>query len=150
MRLTWPAPPGRGLGHLGFAEVYLGIGVLAVVVARFFPFEAIDQAGGLYHCPSLTLFDLPCLTCGFTRAWVRVASGEIGAAFAVSPLGASTFIALCAFVVFGVSRIAFGLAWPRFSLSRKEGRWIKLGLVTVVLVNWAYLIHAHRVLGTWQ
>lgn len=143
MRVTWPAPARR----VGFAEVYLGIGLLAVGVAAFFPFDAVR---GLYACPSLTLFDLPCLSCGFTRAWVRLAHGEVGAAFAVSPLGAASFIALCAFVVYGTVRLALGLAWPAVSVSRREGRFIKLGFLAVILGNWVYLIVAHRVLGTWQ
>ncbi|MDF1563989.1 MAG: DUF2752 domain-containing protein [Deltaproteobacteria bacterium] len=141
------APSPAPLRRLGLAEVYLGIGLLAVLVARFFPFEAM---GTLYRCPSLVLFDLPCLTCGFTRSWIRLAHLEVGSAFAVSPLGATIFLLLCGLLLFGVLRLALGLRWPRFSLSRRATLGLKLSLVTVILANWAYLVFSHRVLGTWQ
>ncbi len=141
----------RPLRRLGLTDVYLGIALVAVLVARFVPFEAVR---GLLPCPLLSLFDLPCFTCGFTRAWMRMAHLEVASAVAVSPLGALLFVLLVLFVITGLLRLLLGRPsgwpWPHLSLSTRMRHALRVGVVLVVVANWGYLIVAHRVWGTWH
>ncbi len=143
MRLAWHRPERR----LGLAEAYVGLGVLVVVGAILLPH--LSPTGGLVPCPLYTLTDIPCLTCGFTRAFVRMAHLEVGAAFSVSPLGATTFLAIAVATAYGLVRWAFDLPWPRPLLDRREARLVRVGVIAAILANWVYLVVRHKVLGDW-
>ncbi len=143
MRLDWIKPRRR----IGLAEVYVGIGLSVLAAAYVLPY--VSPTGGLWACPLYTVTDVPCLTCGFTRAFVRMAHLDPAGAFAVSPLGAMVFSGIAVASLYGLVRMLFDLPWPRPVLGRGEARFLRVSLVTVVIANWVYLVVRHRVLGGW-
>lgn len=50
---------------------------------------------GGYKCPIYNIIGLPCMSCGMTRAWRLVLSGDVIAAFLMHPL---FLLPLCLFV----------------------------------------------------
>jgi hypothetical protein len=101
-----PARPGpaRRLGH---AEVYAAIAALSFLAARFLP---VLETG--YRCPVKAGLGIPCLTCGFTRAFVHLAHGEPVLALQASPAGALLAALAWAFALAAAARLALGRAWP--------------------------------------
>ena len=65
----------REIIYNGFMKRYIVILILALLIFL-----------GSYKCPLYNIIGLPCPSCGMTRAWRLVLSGEIGAAFLMHPL----------------------------------------------------------------
>ncbi|MFW6369083.1 MAG: DUF2752 domain-containing protein [Myxococcota bacterium] len=133
-------------GLFSFADVYAAIALLAVLVARFVPFSLFE---GRFPCAFRAVTGLPCLSCGFTRAFVRTAHLDLEGALRVSPLGTALFLFLMAFAAFALLRLLLRLPWPRLKLSRSV--WKGLGILAAVLgaANWFYLLYRHLVMGDW-
>jgi len=125
----------RGPRTFGHAEVYAAVFALSFAVARFAPWLALGQG-----CPFRALTGVPCATCGMTRAFVRLAHGEVAAAFGVSPLGALLAAAAWLFAVAAGIRLALGLSWPEVTPAAAR-RLALLGGVAL-LANWAFLVVA--------
>lgn len=97
----------------------------------------------LPECGWITIFDLPCPTCGMTTAFSHAANGNLPASFLTQPLGAllalATAIAFLSgmFVAFTGSRIGsmFGRLW-----TYRTG-WIIAGLV---VVSWGYKVLSYK------
>jgi Protein of unknown function (DUF2752) len=97
-------------------------------------------AAALPGCPFKALFDLPCPSCGVTRAAMALATLDIAGAVSINPLATVAWIVL---IVGGL--VAGTLAC--LDQSPPEPAWqIALGVrwlsVLLVLVNWAYLLRA--------
>lgn len=91
-------------------------------------------------CPVKGLLDLPCPTCGTTRAAVALSQLDLTGAFVVNPLAALAWIALV-----GAGLVAGFLAIldrpirePVWQWSRSV-RWL---LVLGLVANWVYLVGA--------
>jgi hypothetical protein len=119
--------------RFGHPEVFALIGLLSFLVARFLPVLSLH-----YTCPLRGMAGIPCASCGMTRAFVHLAHGEVGAALAMSPLGALLAGGAWAFAAADLLRAALGwpLPVPSPGLVRPA---IALG-VAAVLLNWAYLV----------
>jgi hypothetical protein len=121
---------GRRFGH---AEVFAAIGLLSFFVARFVPVLGIPFA-----CPLRGLAGIPCATCGMTHAFVHLAHGAIGAAFAASPAGAVLAGVAWLFSVADFLRLLMG--WPLPLPTPRTARVAAAVGVAVLLVNWAWLV----------
>ncbi len=132
----------RGLGFL----VALGSGSLLTVAALLSPSEkglGTHEQLKLPECGWITIFDLPCPTCGMTTAFSHAADGNLLASFHTQPMGSllalSTAIAFLAgmYVTFTGSRIGsmFGRLW-----TYRTG-WIIAGLV---VVSWGYKVLSYK------
>lgn len=92
-------------------------------------------------CPFLHATGLPCGTCGFTRAFARAASLDLGGALAVSPLG-TILVASCAAFAGWVALARVGPARIRLPAVRPGSRqawWLfRFGVPLAFLLNWAY------------
>jgi hypothetical protein len=141
-RVSW-IPGRRGFG---FGEIYLGIALLAVGVARFIPFSSVD---GVWPCPMFTMSGVPCPGCGFTRSFFRSAHLDFAGAFLVSPLGTALFLSIVAFSIFGILRWVMRWPWPRPHLGPAAARAVRVGIVLVIAGNWGYLLVRHFVVGDW-
>ncbi|HEY0840088.1 MAG TPA: DUF2752 domain-containing protein [Vulgatibacter sp.] len=92
-------------------------------------------------CPFLHATGLPCGTCGFTRAFARVASLDFAHALPVSPLGTMLVVACAVFA--GWVALA-RLFHPRIRLplvrpGSRPARWVvRFGVPLAFLLNWAY------------
>ncbi len=118
---------------------------LAISVAAF-AVGAIWLRLGLptMQCPFLAMTGYPCLTCGATRCSIAFAHGDFAAALGWNPLVA---IGLCGLALFNVYALIMLLArWPRLRIvawTQREKTFARIIAVTVLLLNWAYLLFHH-------
>ncbi|MBI3181792.1 MAG: DUF2752 domain-containing protein [Myxococcales bacterium] len=139
MRLRWPAP-NRSFGFLDALGV---TGAVAFLVARFVPVDRIPFWG----CALRKATGWPCLGCGLTRAFQRLARGEVLGALDANPLGA-----LCAAALFGISllallHLAFRLPVPELSLEPRQARRVRIGLGVALALNYAFVLLRTRFSG---
>ncbi len=115
-----------------WAVVALGLIALAPLAAGL--------AAGAPACPVRAWLDLPCLSCGTTRAAVALARLDPLAALAVNPLAAIGWLGLV-----GGGLIAGGVA-VRGELAplpdRRPTLTLRLAVAAALLVNWVYLVLA--------
>ncbi|MFP4598400.1 MAG: DUF2752 domain-containing protein, partial [Persicimonas sp.] len=92
-------------------------------------------------CAMKSLLSLPCLTCGATRATLRLLHGDVLGALALQPMIIAVYFLVA---LWGV--VSFGLfvrdKRARIKLSGVEDKIFKGSLILVPLVNWAYLVFA--------
>jgi Protein of unknown function (DUF2752) len=126
---TTELDPGRQLGLY-----WGGVAAALVTLSPLGP----RLAHGLPVCTFKALFGIPCPTCGATRAALALARFDLAGAFARSPLAAAAWVALIAGgLVAGVAAL-LGHGVPE--LPNRLPWWARLGVVALVLANWAYLI----------
>ena len=102
------------------AMVALGA-IVSVIAAKL-----ALQFGLAWTCPMIALFNVPCPSCGTTRAFASLANLDLLAALAFNPL-----------IVLGLFALPCVGLLKRFPASVKRyGWWIFGGLVAV---NWLYL-----------
>ena len=96
------------------------------------------------RCPFLAMTGYPCLTCGATRSSIAFAHGHFAAAVNWNPLAT---LGLCALVLFDVYALVVLLArTPRLRMvdwSAGEKTLVRTGAVSLLLLNWAYLLAHH-------
>ena len=95
-------------------------------------------AGTLPLCPIRALVDLPCPTCGTTRAALALSQFDVAAAVSASPLATVGWIGLV------VGGLMAGL-WALLGQPLREPGWVQSApvrwlLVAIVLANWIYLV----------
>lgn len=95
-------------------------------------------AGALPACHFKALFGIPCPTCGTTRAALALARFDLLTALTAYPLATLAWILLVGGgLVAGVAALlGRGVPHPPNRLPL----WARLGIVAVLLANWAYLI----------
>jgi hypothetical protein len=108
-----------------------GVGVLA-----------LHASGGtaLPLCRFRAFTGLPCPTCGGTRGTAALLRGDVSEAFAANPLLMGV-LAVTALVL--LVRAATGLL-PALRTRPGEGRYVLGVALTLVALDWAYLIAAGR------
>lgn len=94
-------------------------------------------------CPWHALTGFACPTCGGTRCALHFANGELLRALHFNPM---VFFGFCGLIVFDLyAFIVLVFRLPRFRIdhvSSRAARWTRVIIVSGVLLNWAYLIHA--------
>ncbi len=125
---TW-----RKTERFGHPEVFALILLGSFLVARFAPVRAFP-----YTCPLRGLTGIPCATCGMTHAFVHLAHGEVGAAFAASPLGA--VLAGAGWLLGAIDLVRAARGWALPVPSPRLARGAVAAGVLALLVNWAWLV----------
>jgi hypothetical protein len=96
------------------------------------------------RCAFHTLTGLPCLTCGATRSAIAFFHGNIANAWKWNPL---VFSFLCGLSVFNVyAFVALVTRAPRMRIahfSRREKIFLRVSVVALLALNWAYLLIAN-------
>lgn len=128
MRLAWRRTP-----RFGHSEVFAAIALASFLAARFLPLLAVP-----YTCPLKGLAGIPCATCGMTHAFVHLAHGDVGEAFAASPLGAVLAATAWLYAAGDAVRLAIGAPFP--APSARALRAATFAGVVALLANWAYLV----------
>ncbi len=86
----------------------------------------------------------PCLTCGATRSAVAFFHARFFAAFQWNPLA---FVFYCALSIFNLYALAvIVMRWPRLriaQLSAGERKFIRVSIISLFALNWAYLLIAN-------
>jgi hypothetical protein len=137
MRFVWRRIAPHDFNH---ELVWLAVSVAAAVGG------AIWLSLGLptLRCPFLAVTGYPCLTCGATRCAIALGHGNFSVAWLWNPLA---FLALCFVIVFDLyAAIVLIARAPRLRLidwTRAEKNAVRIAVVTLILVNWIYLL-AHR------
>jgi hypothetical protein len=96
------------------------------------------------QCPFLAMTGYPCLTCGATRCSIAFLHGDVVRALTWNPLVLVALIGVAAFDVYAAMVLL--TRGPRLRVvdwTRGERRAVRIAVVVVILVNWAYLL-AHR------
>jgi hypothetical protein len=119
--------------RFGIPEVFALIGALSFLVARFVP--VLDAP---FVCPMKGIFSIPCATCGMTHAFVRLAHGDLAAAFHASPFGALLAGGAWLYAAADGVRAALDLPFPYLELR------LQRALVAIaaggLALNWAWLV----------
>jgi hypothetical protein len=122
---------------LGTSDVLGLVGLVGLLVARYIPIAKLIPFWG---CALRETTGWPCLGCGLTRVAERVAHLNIAGAWDVNPLGTVAALFFALMVVVTVLHLVFAMPVPRLHLSPTEWHWARIGLATVVLVNYAWVI----------
>jgi hypothetical protein len=125
----------RKKGELNLALVYLlvaGAGIFFVYILYLF--------NRLPHLPCVfkTITGYPCPTCGSTRIMSSLINLDMVSAFGWNPLlflGGITFIT---WVFYGFYMLFSGKK-IQVIFTKKEGLYLRLGLITLFILNWIYL-----------
>ena len=72
-------------------------------------------------CASQHLLGVPCPGCGFTRALVALARGDLGASLGFHPVAVPLLVGLGAFVFAALALPASSPRWPRRGLTVTAG-----------------------------
>ncbi len=121
------------------AEFPLGL-VLASLLF-FLPLGAYYIETGAFQfseCGFKRMFDLPCFSCGSTRATIHLLHGDVVTAVRFQPL---TMLIYSILMTWGA--ISGWALWRRVSIRPKFGKRediaVKLTLVALPILNWVYL-----------
>lgn len=131
MTFSWP----KANRSLGFVDALGVVGLLGFGVARFVPLERLP----FWSCGFRESTGWPCLGCGLTRAAQHLSKGELFEAFAANPLGATAGLLFALAGVLTVLHLSFKLPLPEVSVSAREGKWVRVGLVLLVALNWGFV-----------
>jgi hypothetical protein len=97
------------------------------------------------RCVFHDLTGLPCLTCGMTRSTIAFLHLDFLTALRWNPL---VFSALCALSIFNIYAFVVLVARrPRLriaDLNAAQKKFIRVGVVTLLAVNWIYLLSQWR------
>lgn len=98
-----------------------------------------QHADGLGVCTLKALLGLPCITCGSTRATMRLLYGDLVHAFLFQPMMISLYIGVG---LWGIVSFASFLMNKRVRvlLGDRASIVFKASFAVIPLVNWAYLI----------
>lgn len=128
----------RKKGELNLPLVYFlvaGSGVFFVYILYHF--------NRLPHLPCVfkVITGYPCPTCGSTRIVSSLINLDIVSAFGWNPL---LFLGSIAFIAWGFYGfyMLFSGRKIQVTLTKKEGLLLRLGLVTLFILNWIYLLAA--------
>ncbi len=126
----------RKKGELNLPLVYLlvvGAGVFFVYILYLFK--------RLPHLPCIfkVITGCSCPTCGSTRIVSSLLNLDILSAFSWNPLLLLGGIVFIAWGLYGFYQLFSGKK-IRVTLTKKEGLYLRLGLITLFILNWIYLV----------
>ncbi len=134
MTLSWHRPERRRVGPL---EAVAGVALVLLLVARFVPVARIVPFWG---CPLRRTTGFPCLSCGLTRAFDRVAHFNFLGALDANPLGALAAMSLGATVAFAIVANIWLIPRPHLALTERDWRFVRWTLVLALAANWGWVI----------
>jgi len=127
-------PGGVPVGAILAACGLVAIGTIAVLHLDRLPFSL---------CVFKAVTGLPCMTCGTTRAFARLARLDLAGALAMNPLVTLATLALLPWAAADLALLPRGRAL-RLELSPPAARVARIAAVIAVLANWAWLVAAGR------
>ncbi len=123
-------------------EGTLPIGALLMIPLFALPMGAWlveQQVIDLGICGLRQAIDIPCLSCGATRATMALLGGDLISAISLQPLIVTLYVLIS---VWGIASFATFMRNRKLvlDLSRIEDLLFKGSLIVLPLLNWAYLI----------
>ena len=118
------------------------VGAMLMSFLFFLPLGAwvVEQdAVQLGVCGLRQALDIPCLSCGATRATLALFDGSVFTAFSLQPLIIGLYLIIA---VWGIASFVTFVRDRKLvlDLNRTEDILFKVSLVVLPLMNWAYLI----------
>lgn len=120
-------------------QVGLLWGAVSLALIGLSPFAA-RMVAVLPSCLLKSWLELPCPTCGTTRAALALARFDLPGALAVQPLATLAWIALIGGGLAAGSMAAAGR--PLAAPGLRPTRSLRLAIALALLTNWAYLVAA--------
>jgi hypothetical protein len=133
-RTTLRARAGVPVGAILAACALAAIGTVAVLHLDRLPISL---------CVFKAVTGLPCMTCGTTRAFARLARLDLAGALAMNPLVTLATLTLMPWAVADLALLPRGRALS-LELSPAAARVARIAAVAAVLANWAWLVAAGR------
>jgi len=125
----------KSTGQIEFGIIYGIMALLLIGAARLLPILSIAPA-----CIFKGITGIPCPTCGTTRSVVYLSQGDIATALIMNPLAALGLIAALLYFSYSVITLLFDLPRIGFILTNREKIAVQISAITLILVQWAYLI----------
>jgi len=91
-----------------------------------------------------SLLGIPCPTCGSGRALEAFAHANFGKAAVMNPLFFLLMLVAAAAFFLSASGVVLKIPQPVVQFSARGGNLLRLIVIFVFLINWAFLIIAHR------
>jgi hypothetical protein len=98
----------------------------------------------LPRCVFKTLTGLPCPTCGVTRTVIALSRFDVGRAFYLNPLAAVACVAGLVYLLYAATVLGLRLPRLRPRVSEIDAWRLRVLVVTVVTINWIWLIGTGR------
>ncbi len=98
----------------------------------------------LPRCVFRTITGLPCPTCGLTRTVIALSRGDLDRALFLNPLAAVACGAALLYLIYAAAVLALRLPRFRPTISATGARRLRLAAVTVLGLNWIWLIATGR------
>ncbi len=136
VQLFWPAPNRR----FAFVDALALTGLAGLLIARYIPVAKLPFWG----CAFRELTGFPCLGCGLTRVADRMSHFNFAGAWDANPLGTIAAGLFMLAIVASVAHFLFRVPYPELHLSPMLKRWLRVGIVGVVFVNWAWVAVKYR------
>lgn len=133
MRITVPKPNRTP----GTVDILGLVGLVGLLVARYIPIAKIIPFWG---CALRETTGWPCLGCGLTRVADRVAHLNIAGAWEANPLGTLAALGFALMVVVSALHLLFAMPVPQVELSPLEWHRLRLVLIGLVVVNYAWVV----------
>jgi hypothetical protein len=92
-------------------------------------------------CALYAITGCPCPTCGATRCVLALLHGRVGEAFGWNPMVFAGLAALALVNLYTAAALVARLPRLRLSVSRMEGRVLRVAFVITMAANWTYEIH---------
>lgn len=122
-------------GELNLPLIYFM--VIGTCILFFYVLYLVKQIPRI-PCVFKTITGLPCPTCGATRALKSLFQFDIVSAFLWNPMLFLAGIAFIAWVVYGFY-MSFSGKKAKIILTGKEKRFLRWGVVILILFDWIYL-----------
>ena len=98
-------------------------------------------------CPFHVITGIPCPTCGITRAFSCLLNGDPRTAFLFNPLAVSILLGIAIYLVYAAVVVVVKMPRLRWNpMSRLQKAMIRASVISLVAMNWIYLIHHERVI----
>jgi hypothetical protein len=127
----------RGTTPLG--AIFALVGLLACLAIGLLGLDRLP----VQLCVFKALTGRPCLTCGATRALGRLYALDLRGALLMNPLATVGALTLLAWGLADLALLPLGRALS-LRVSPGAGRVLRIGAVSLVLLNWAYLLAVGR------
>jgi hypothetical protein len=128
----------RKKGELNLPLIYFAV----AGVSGFFLYSLYKLGRfPIFPCLFKEITGIACPTCGSTRSLICLSHFDILSAFRFNPLVFIGVILFSLWALYGFY-ILFSGKKIQVILSKKEWRWVRWGILFLVLFNWVYLIAA--------
>lgn len=125
----------RERGGNEFGIIYGGIAVSALVIPWFLPVMSLAPS-----CSFKGFLNIPCPTCGATRAIVHLSHGEFLPALAMNPITAMVIAFAVLFFFYSLITLVFDIRRIGFVMTEREKNAVRIMAILLLLAQWGWLI----------